>query len=287
MRFLRALCIAACALTLGGCNFSEYLDRLVPDDARVTLDSVLEAVSSHDTDTLAALVNPEFDATEVATNLDAMLELLPAGPANEILLTTINSSSHTATNSSGTRTLTTLHTMNWADERFAVRTELVSVGGGDWYIEALRLQDITAAASPPLSLAELGLSQKIMGGLAILVSLFVLFTLVAMFRTPRIKRRILWTLFILLGCYPQFAVNWSTGVWRLVSPAIQTTDAGIHFKFFNILLLGASVMREGFVGPWIVSVCVPAGALFFWYRRSRGGPTRKTPSEDRLEGGSA
>tara|TARA_R110002072_G_scaffold20059_3_gene73598 strand:+ start:231 stop:1094 length:864 start_codon:yes stop_codon:yes gene_type:complete len=287
MRFVRALCIAVCALSLGGCDFSQYLERLVPDDARVALDSVLEAVSKHDPDTLAALVNPQFDAAQIETSLAGMIELLPAGPASETRLTTINIRSFTATDSQSTRTLATLHTMDWAERSFAVRTELVSVGGAAWYIQVLRVQDITAEATPTPSLAELGLSQKIMGSLAILVPLFVIFTLIAMFRTPQIKRRVLWTLFILLGCYPQFAVNWSTGVWRMVSPAIHATDSGFNFKFLDILFLGASVMREGLVGPWIISVCIPAGALFFWYRRARGGPTRKAAPESRMEGRSS
>ncbi len=284
MKLVRNLCLGLCALVLSGCNFNEMVAGIVPDDAKPLLAELIAAVSDHDLEAFRPHLNPEIDPAAIDSALPQILELLPEGPPQDVQLTYAYLGA-SATLTTGTqRTLSTVHTLTWDEQILILRLEMTSDETGVWVIDRFNFTTPAAeeaAISPAFS--ELTLTHKIFGGAAILVPVFVLFTLIAMFRTPQIKRRILWTLFILLGCYPQFAINWSTGIWELVSPAMQASESGVNFNLIGFLVFGASILREG-AGPWIISVCVPVGAFFFWYRRMRGGPTRKATLEDRAAG---
>ncbi len=285
MRLVRNLCLGLCALVLSGCNFNELVAGIVPDDAEPVLAELLAAVSDHDLERFRPYLNPEIDPTVIDSALPQILDALPAGAPADVRLTSATLSASTAISTGSQRTLSTVHTLTWDEQILLLRLEMTSRETGQWMIDSFRLTSPApgeAATSPDFS--ELSLSHKIFGAAAILVPLFVLCTLIAMFRTPRVKRRVLWTLFIALVCYPQFAINWSSGAWWLASPAMQTSESGVHLSLFDFMLLGAGIAREGMFGPWIVSVCVPLGALFFWYRRARGGPTRKDEFESRMEG---
>ena len=284
MKLVRNLCLGLCALALSGCSLNDMLTSILPDDAKPVLAELVAAVSEHDLEPVRPYINPQIDQAALDPALQQILDVLPEGPPDEAQLTYANFNTSTTPGSGSQRTLSTVHRLTWGDQVLLLRIEMISRETGQWIIN--RFSIITpdpAEANTSPAFADLTLSHKVFGVAAILVPLFVLFTLIAMFRTPRIKRRILWTLFIVLACYPQFAINWSTGAWWLVSPSIQTSESGVNFNLIGVLLFGASILRQG-IGPWVISVCVPVGALFFWYRRMRGGPTRKTTDQERVEG---
>ncbi len=284
MKLVRNLCLGLCALVLSGCSLNDMVSSIVPDDAKPVLAELVAAVSDHDLEAFRPYLNPEIDQAAVDSTLPQILEVLPEGAPREVALTYAHLSASTTLNTGSQRTLSTVHTLTWDERVLLLRLEMTSEESGEWMINSFRLTSPSPGevATPP-AFSELSLSHKIFGVAAIVVPLFILFTLIAMFRTPRIKRRILWTLFIVLACYPQFAINWTTGAWWLASPAIQTSESGVNLNLIGFLVFGASILREG-LGPWVISVCVPIGALFFWYRRMKGGPTRKTTPEKRMEG---
>src|SRR6185369_8792069 len=78
-------------------------------------------------------------------------------------------------------------------------------------------------------------SKQIFLGACVLVPLFVLITLIVCV-VSRVRRRWLWIIFILLGCFVQFELNWSNGEW---------TAKPLAFS-----LLGAGFSRMGLYGPW-------------------------------------
>jgi Phospholipase_D-nuclease N-terminal len=83
--------------------------------------------------------------------------------------------------------------------------------------------------------------------------LFTLYALIVCIRTKIERRKWLWILFILFG-FGRFMVNWTTGSW--------------DFHIFYAQLLSASA-GAAFFGPWIISVSLPVGAVFFLSRRKK------------------
>lgn len=89
--------------------------------------------------------------------------------------------------------------------------------------------------------------------LAIIIPIFIVYTLVLCVQTKMGKRKWLWVLFILFGI-GQFRLNWTTGQWWLSPLSIQTFGANAFAPLF---------------GAWMLSVSVPAGAIAFLLRRKK------------------
>jgi hypothetical protein len=88
--------------------------------------------------------------------------------------------------------------------------------------------------------------------LAVLVPLFILFTLIVCIRTPIQRKKWLWVIFVLLG-FGAIYVNWTSGA--------------LAFQLISIHLFGASATAAGPAAPWILSASIPMGAIVFWMRR--------------------
>jgi len=70
----------------------------------------------------------------------------------------------------------------------------------------------------------------------------------------QMPRRWLWAFTAIVGL-GKIGINWTSGELFVYLPTLQ--------------LLGASYLRPGTVGPWIVSFSLPVGALWaLWHRRS-------------------
>ena len=89
--------------------------------------------------------------------------------------------------------------------------------------------------------------------LAVGVATFSLVAAILVVRTP-MRRRWLWAGVALLGA-GKFGINWSTGHTFTKPWAVQ--------------LFGVAAYRPGMVGPWLLMVSFPAGALVALARRHR------------------
>ena len=87
---------------------------------------------------------------------------------------------------------------------------------------------------------------------AVLVPIVILVTVYACVRTPNVRRKWLWILFILLG-FGALRINWTTGEYAM--------------QLLSVHLLGASAFASGPYSPWVVSASVPFGAIMFWFKR--------------------
>lgn len=96
---------------------------------------------------------------------------------------------------------------------------------------------------------------------AIVIPLFVVVMLVLCARTPNLRRKWLWLLFVAFG-WGQLSLNWTSGA--------------LSFRPLNIQLFGAAAMAAGPYAPWILSVSLPLGAAWFalarWRRTRRPNP---------------
>ena len=79
-------------------------------------------------------------------------------------------------------------------------------------------------------------------GLAVVIPLFVVTTLVVCYRTTIAKRKWLWYLFVALGLV-QFSLNWTTGAWNI--------------QPISFLLLGAGFTQAGPYAPLVLTFALP------------------------------
>lgn len=281
MRVLK-LALLPLLLLLGGCDFEALVDRVIPDEARPVIDDVHQAIIEGDLALMESVLHRDFPIDDVPREFEQFLAELPEGEPGRIQLA--SASHNTTTSTSGRQsTLVVQYVLHWEERSIAVTTTMRKSEDGafasDWVVWHLNALEIEAAPPGP-ALSEASPSQQVFAGLAMFMPVFILFTFFATFRFKRLKRRILWPIFILLG-FPVFAMDWSTGQMWLDSPGFNVTDSGFHVDLFSFKLLGAAIFREGAGAPWVVYVAVPIGALLFWYRVMRGGPTRKpvTPEQ--------
>lgn len=90
---------------------------------------------------------------------------------------------------------------------------------------------------------------------AILVPIFIIITLIFMLKSRIItKQKVIWSLIILLVCFPKFVIDWNNG----------QTD----FNLLNFSLLGSSCIKKTLYSAWSISFNIPIGALIYWYRRN-------------------
>lgn len=99
--------------------------------------------------------------------------------------------------------------------------------------------------------------------LAVVAALFSLYALVRCARTPGLKLKWLWIIFILVG-FGALSVNWTTGQWAWRPPNLQILSAGATRPFY---------------GPWTVSASIPVGAIVFmlWKRFRLGSRAPNGP----------
>lgn len=90
--------------------------------------------------------------------------------------------------------------------------------------------------------------------LAIIVPLFILFTLVVCIKTPIPRKKWLWVIFVLLGI-GAIQINWTNGLYSV--------------QVLSVHLFGASASAAGSAAPWIVSASIPLGAIIFWFKRRK------------------
>ena len=263
------------AAGLAGCRKSDIYESFVAEDLRETRTSALEAVESRDTEALIRHFGDWADTEEFRGRLDAFLAGMPAG---EWLDTPELAGAHRSRSQVvGGQPLdnqSLVYITRTGAEHVRIDLTFTRTGDQPWalhHVNAYAFQpnpgiSFTDGTMTPVRLASLA---------AVLANFtFVMITLIATFRFRRIKRRILWPLFIIAG-FPVFGFNWTSEAWYLVAPGISSSEAGVYFRFLEITFFGASFVDASPVAPVILELGVPIGAILFWYRVMRGGPTRK------------
>lgn len=86
----------------------------------------------------------------------------------------------------------------------------------------------------------------------VIVPLFVIFTIITVFKTP-VKRKWLWAI----------------GVFMLNFGIIFNWYTGEFISDFKFLLLGTYIEQGIVFAPWNFGVALPIGSLLFWYRRRK------------------
>lgn len=281
--FARLITIALAAFSVSACN--EVMNgfvRSIGDDEVIGLaDGAVDAVLARDDDAVRALTHPQAEHVFTAEAMAQVFEYLPAEPERRRHLLQYNWSTFQTLGHEPTRRVTLIYHVQFEpDQSGLTRSEFVRIG-------------LLANGEAPLRLAEFRVfpvPEPIYGGIddwptgfwaaliiAPLTAIFCLLALISVWRTPRLKRRILWSLFVVLIGYPVFAFSTETGSWFLLSPGIHRTPTGVHYSFLDFTVFSASWVQQTFTGHHVFNVAIPVGALLFFLQKTRGKLAFKAP----------
>ena len=281
MRALTLCVLILAGLCLASCQNESVLDSLIPDDARPVTELAVESLAARDLEQLRPAFPPSATPEQVTQLETEVFPLIPDVEFDAPRLLGAHATMSASTSQGTSQRLELVYLLPHETE--SLRLELLFVKADDnaWYLTWLNV--LEAANHPPLSLEWS--SNSAARNLALVLPMtcltFILVTFIASFRFNRIKRRILWSVFILCA-YPVFAFNWSTETWQLIAPAVRVTESGTVFNLISLTLLGSGFEDFSPLEPATIQTGIPLGALLFWYRVVRGGPTRKDDEEIRL-----
>ena len=117
----------------------------------------------------------------------------------------------------------------------------------------IRLLDASVENTNAFTFAAKGAANYLILCLAVMAPLFSLYTLYLCLKTKGVRWKWLWAVFIVIG-FGSLSVNWTTGSSALM--------------LISVKLLSVSWVRTG-VGPWVISVALPLGALAFHWKLAR------------------
>lgn len=251
-RLLLAILVMFGVLLGSGCSQEAMLNRLTTAEERSAAIRFVEAVRRNDRRYLMSVMEPEVWRGSQA-QLDPARSMFPAGDLRWM--------------ATGAAT----HTIDTGSNTMAIK-EIVLEGssGGRWIVAAVvtRYRDgaaevvswsVTPFSAPPGEPNAFTLSGKsvlhwLWLALCIGVPLLSIAAIVSIWRGPRIRWRVLWTLGCLIGL-AGLTMNWTTGA--------------IFFQLIRVQLLGAGLVKPGPYAPWFLTVSVPVVVLFYFGLRKR------------------
>lgn len=204
-------------------------------------------------DALQARLTPEAASLVTPAQLRQIQAYLPPGAPTE--RRAINWSTTIAT--SAPQTAQAAYELGYPDHGVLLTLNLQRTGSqAPWRVHGFNvLKADRAQLRHSVSLSPIG---KPPGQGAFLVAtilspLLMLTALVAVLRTPNLKRKWLWAIAAFAGI-GSLTMNWTTGQ--------------VGMQLASIQLIGAGVMRSGFMGfyPWVLKMTLPVGAVAALWR---------------------
>jgi hypothetical protein len=244
----RFLTLAFFGFLATACSQEDILRKIATPAQQDIARAYIEKVRNRDFADIEKAADPRIAADLQGGTLDKMAALIPAGAPTSVKLVGANEFS---SKQAGT-TLNLTYEFQFGDKFILINVARKTKDGVDTII-GLRVQPLSASLQ---TLNRFTLSNKTAFQYCVLVAavaavLFTLYALVVCIRTNMARRKWLWILFILFG-FGKIMVNWTTGAW--------------DFMILNAQLFSASA-GAAYFGPWIISVSLPVGALFFLSRR--------------------
>jgi hypothetical protein len=274
------LCVflASCSETAWG----PIVKMMMDEEMEARVDAITDEVVARDMDAVLARLSPSISADAARTGITDLFNHLPEGEPESTMAISYNWRSNTSLNdgqSGSTRSATIVVRLEYETAIAYLTIGLFAAPGDDYSINTLRSNTVESGAADSSAYApeRHTIWHAVFGILAIAMPIFIIGSLIGMYRMKRIKRRIIWTLLMLVG-YPVFALNWTTGDVWLASPGVTTTANSWQLSLIDIKFFGAASQQIPETGM-LVWVGVPLGALIFWIKYSTAGITRKPPKE--------
>ena len=241
------------ATLLCGCSPNDFIrrmmDRMAPTEDVALAMTTFAALRAGDFTAVIERLDPQFVTSDTESDLAQMATILNQGELVEIEL--IGTNLH----STPDRRRTVLTYQYQLTDGWALASMVIDTVGEQKSIYGINVQPL------PTSLAEVNaftltgksLRHYVMLGFAIAVPLFILWTVYLCART-KIEKKALWIFFILIGI-TRIQLNWTTGQ--------------MGFQPIGFQIPGAGISKMGLYAPWILTVSVPLGAIWFQIKRRK------------------
>ena len=244
----KAVIFIVFALVLSSCSQEELQERFIPKEESGFAKDYLSKLRGRDFAYVKSILSPELDAQVT----DELLEQMAAhfGEGEPLSVKIIGSQVNVFNGQwQGNFTFEYQFESGWNLANAALQKfdDGYRVIGINVYQTEASQKEINA-----FNLSSKSGLQYLVLCLAVLVPLFILFTLIVCIRTPIKRKKWLWVIFVLLG-FGAIQVNWTNGAYA--------------FQLISIHLFGASATAASPAAPWVLSASVPLGAIVFWMRR--------------------
>jgi hypothetical protein len=245
---LKCLIWIGASVLLVACSQEDWMQKVAPAEQQAIARNYIEQLRSRDFANIEKAVDPSIAAALTGGTLEKMAGLIPQGPATSMKLVGANRFS---TDKDGT-TLNLTYEFQFGDKFMLINVARKMKDGAETIV-GFRVQPLPASLEQlnRFTLLNKNALQYAVLAASVSAALFTLYAFVICIRTKLARRKWLWILFILFG-FGKIMVNWTTGQW--------------DFHIFYAQLFSASA-GAAFFGPWIISVSLPVGAIFFLSRR--------------------
>lgn len=277
---MRIICLLPLLWLVSACSiqFAPYERGYTPDEIAVIADErfrehsreeafvtgVVNAVLDRDGEALTTYLNPAVVTATIDRDLDGFYNQFPTRAPDRLDMITYQSNLSQTGNGPDTLTIRVEYVFVYSDFSPVFLTMTGQAQGADRITASnLRSQILDSANwSAPADLGTLRQTVRALGIISPLILVIAFASWVAVAR--RLRRRLVW-LFVLLATTPSFAFNWASQEIQLLAPSLEGIDGITRFELIEWIVTGVQVSRAGDYQPWVITVGLPVGALWFLF----------------------
>lgn len=255
---MRFLVFVVMMMFLAGCDQASLMKKMIPPEADSTARGYIDLLRQNRFKEIEKDLDPSINTPDIPKALVKMAQMFPAEKPESVTVVGV----HTFHNDVTTTTNMTYEyqfrgtwlLVNVATKKQGAATTIVGFNLNPIPDSLENLNRFTLSGKSPLQYSVLAL--------AVLFTLFTLYSLVICVRTKPLKKKWLWILLILLGA-AKFSVDWTTGRWDVFPLYVQLFSASAYAPLY---------------GAWTISISLPLGAVvFLLMRKSLSGQPTGTP----------
>ncbi|MBQ0946523.1 hypothetical protein KAK07_24540 [Ideonella sp. 4Y16] len=246
-RLLRALAVC---ITLVGCGMPLTPEAFTSSPEALALRSIVDRLTQRDFASVEAQLDPALAQGGIRAALEKTANAIPSAP-----ITKVEAVAWKVVVATGRpRTAAVAAEYTFGQKQWLVASAQLTGEPNAYRILSFNVEPLPAPMSQihAFTLSGKGVTHYLFLVAAVAAVVVTLFALVRCARAKGLRRKWLWLIFIALG-FVSFTINWSNGA------------VSINPLAFN--LLSAAFMRQGWLGPWMLTFCVPVGAIWFLLRQ--------------------
>ena len=259
MKLLSVLGITA--LLLQGCGIPTSQEEVNETAEAKYLHLTLERLAAQDYAAIEAAFDPRVKQTDMRQALQQVHAVLPKGAPlkREPMHWNFQKHLNNAGEGTGDRIANVAIQYAYPSSRWILVSATLSGEPGNFRLTGFHVQPLSASLADinAFTLQGKGMSHYLTLLMGLASVGIALLAFVACIRTKGLKRKWLWALCTLMTV-SSFTLNWTSG------------ESG--FQMLRASFLGWGVLRAGWMGPWMITIPFPLGALVFLWRLGRHKP---------------